>query len=590
MSGSVKINIANLVELGSFEVDERERAVIENELAEFLEYARVLDGAPCGNVAPASHAVEKKAYLREDLASSVGDPGALLRGAPLTAGTSYLVPPQKSGAGPGDEEKASSAEAAAGDYEAVIGLEVHAQLKTRTKLFCSCSAEFGHEPNENTCPVCSGHPGVLPVLNREAVSMAIKAGVVMGCTINRRSVFERKNYFYPDLPKAYQISQYEEPLCSGGHVEIDVDGARRRVRLNRIHMEEDAGKLVHVGAPGIWGAKASAVDFNRCSVPLIEIVSEPDMSTPQEAREYVTMLRSILVSLGICDGNMEEGSLRCDANISLRPRGTETLGTKTEIKNMNSFKAIEKAVGFEIERQKKLLARGIAVSQETRLWDESSQKTYLMRSKEESHDYRYFPDPDLLPLEVDDGWVDSLKRSLPEMPLEIFDRCMNDYGFDRKEARLFMTNPSYARFFGELVSRYGNARNAANWFFNEVLSLLNGPIESMPLTPADMAAFLEKIDSGEISGKMGKSVLREAFESGNPISSILADRGQRQITDEAEIAGIVDRVLGANPERVREYREGKTQVFGFLVGLVMKESAGRANPALVNNIMKNKLD
>ncbi len=581
------ININGLIELASFEVSEREKNAIREELRDFLEYAAVIDGAPCSQMKPASHALEKTPLLRPD-ADAAWKGESLPGQAPLTSGTSYLVPPLKGKQGT-EEETQQATETASDDYEAVIGLEVHAQLLTKSKLFCSCSTEFGREPNDNTCPVCSGHPGVLPVLNREAVSMAIRAGLAMGCTINRSSVFARKNYFYPDLPKGYQISQFDEPLCSSGFIEIETEAGRKKISLNRIHMEEDAGKLVHVGAPGIWGSKASAVDFNRCSVPLIEIVSEPEISTPQEAREYVTMLRSILVSLGICDGNMEEGSLRCDANISLRPRGTSALGTKTEIKNMNSFKAIEKAVEFEIVRQKKMLARGTAITQETRLWDESSQKTYIMRSKEESHDYRYFPDPDLLPLEVSEEWVNDLKGTMPEMPLEIMDKCRAEYGLEPNEARLFMTNPSYARFFSELAGLYDNPRNAANWFFTELLSYISGPIEQTPITPSDMAYLLKKIDSGEISGKIGKAVIKDAFENRTGLLKILEQKNMTQISDEKELMEIISEVIKASPEQAAEYRSGKTKLFGFFVGQVMKKTAGRANPAMVNELIKKLL-
>jgi aspartyl-tRNA(Asn)/glutamyl-tRNA(Gln) amidotransferase subunit B len=354
-------------------------------------------------------------------------------------------------------------------------------------------------------------------------------------------------------------------------------------------MEEDAGKLVHVGAPGIWGSKASAVDFNRCSVPLIEIVSEPELASPREAREYVTMLRAILLSLGICDGNMEEGSLRCDANISLRPRGSRELGPKTEIKNMNSFKAIEKAIEYEIDRQKKMLARGTAITQETRLWDESSQKTHLMRSKEESHDYRYFPDPDLLPLRVDESLIEELKKNLPSMPLDVRDRCLIEYGFDQGEARLFMTNPSYQRFFTSLMEHYDRARNAGNWFFTEILARHQGPMESMPVTPQGLALLLKKIDSDEISGKMGKALLRQAFDRGVDIDAVVGETELTQITDEARLEAVVDAVIKGNPAQADEYRSGKTRVLGFFVGLVMKETGGRANPSRVNELLRNML-
>ena len=377
----------------------------------------------------------------------MGTYGGIVKNAPILEGSSYLVPPQKGRTGKEKEFNENNIVKDTSDYEVVIGLEVHAHLKTKSKLFCSCSTEFGSSANANTCPVCSGQPGALPVLNQEAVNLAILAGLACNCTINKKSVFERKNYFYPDLPNAYQISQLEKPICSGGYVEIDIDGVRKKVKLNRIHMEEDAGKMVHVGAPGIWGSKASAVDFNMTSIPLIEIVTEPDLSSAREAKEYVMMLRTILINQNICDGNLEEGSLRCDANISIRPRGSKTLGTKTEIKNMNSFKAIEKAIEFEIERQKKMVKLGVKIDQETRLWDESSQKTHIMRTKEDADDYRYFPDPDLLPLVLDDDLINELKKRLVMLPLDKKKKFEDSYGLTSDESNLLVGNPNYANYF-----------------------------------------------------------------------------------------------------------------------------------------------
>ncbi|HOV14440.1 MAG TPA: Asp-tRNA(Asn)/Glu-tRNA(Gln) amidotransferase subunit GatB [Spirochaetota bacterium] len=470
-----------------------------------------------------------------------------------------------------------------------MGLEVHAHLKTKSKLFCNCKTEFGSSANANTCPVCTGQPGVLPVLNREAVNMAILAGLACNCTINKRSVFARKNYFYPDLPKAYQISQFEEPICSGGYVEIELDGDRKKVKLNRIHMEEDAGKMVHVGAPGIWGSKASAVDYNRSSVPLIEIVTEPDLSSAKEAKEYVIMLRSILVNLGICDGNLEEGSLRCDANISIRPKGVKTLGTKTEIKNMNSFKAIEKAIEFEIERQKKMVKLGVKIEQETRLWDESSQKTHIMRSKEESHDYRYFPDPDLLPLILTDKLIDEIKLKVGMLPLDKKKKFENDYNLSVDEANLLVTNPDYAKYFESILKCYNNAKNIANWFFNEILSFIGQDFHNIHIKPEDFASFLKKIDNNEISGKIGKSVLKKSFDTKKSLVSIIEEDGFKQITDTTEIEKIIDSILSANKEQVNDYKNGKTKVFGFLIGEAMKQTKGKANPQMLNDILKKKI-
>jgi aspartyl-tRNA(Asn)/glutamyl-tRNA(Gln) amidotransferase subunit B len=588
MKDKVNINIDNLIELASFEVKPEEKQQFEKELEDFLEYARVIESAPCADLKPASHAVEKKAYMRPDENKVWDKLDLLLANGPSLQGTSYLVPPQSKGqASASSAEKTEKSDLSA-EYEAVIGLEVHAQLKTRTKLFCACSTEFGREPNANTCPVCSGQPGVLPVLNREAVTMAIIAGLAAGSTINKRSVFARKNYFYPDLPKAYQISQFEEPICTGGFIEIELNGNVKQVNLNRIHMEEDAGKMVHVGAPGIWGSKASAVDFNRCSVPLIEIVSEPDLSSPEEAREYVAMLRAMLVTQGICDGSMEEGSLRCDANVSVREKGSKKLGTKVEIKNMNSFKAIERALEFEIARLKKMKRAGVRIEQETRLWDESGQKTYSMRSKEESHDYRYFPDPDLLPLELTDEMIAGAQGRLSELPLARKRKYISEYSFTESEARLFMMNPSYAAFFEKALMYYSNARTLANWFFTELLSF-TGKIEELHIEPADAAELLKRIDAGEISGKIAKQVLKKAFASGKGLMQIINEENIKQETDPGVIEDIIDKIIAGNENQVKEYRSGKTKLFGFFVGEAMKAAKGKANPALVNEILKKKL-
>jgi aspartyl-tRNA(Asn)/glutamyl-tRNA(Gln) amidotransferase subunit B len=587
MEDKTQINIDRLIDLGSFEVTGAEKRQFEGELADFLEYARVINGAPL-HLPPASHAVDKEQLLRADEAAPWKEREALIGNAPALQGTSYLVPPLAGSSGTGKEQEPRTVKPGSGDYEVVIGLEVHAQLNTSTKLFCPCPTSFGSDPNSNTCPVCSGQPGALPVLNREAVSMAIKAGLAMGCTINERSLFARKNYFYPDLPKGYQISQFEEPICSGGFVEIELDKTKRKIRLNRIHMEEDAGKLVHVGAPGIWGSKASAVDYNRSSVPLIEIVSEPDISNPAEAREFMVMLRAILVTLGICNGNMEEGNLRCDANVSLRERGDTELGVKVEIKNMNSLKAIERALAYEITRLEQMKRAGTPIEQETRLWDDSSQKTALMRSKEESHDYRYFPDPDLLPLHVTGEWIESVRAALPPMPLERKNRYEREFSFNESEARLFMVNPGYAAFFEKCLEHYGNARNLANWLFSELLSH-EDDFDRLHVTPEDFAKFLMKIDSGEISGRQGKDILRRAFADKVALHEILGREDHAQITDRASIEKAVDTVIAAHPGQVAEYRSGKTRVLGYLVGAVMKATGGKANPGLVNEVLTEKL-
>lgn len=587
-----EVDIESLIALSSFEVTEEDKKNYQEEIAEFLEYAEVINKMECDELLPSAHASAASCKVREgDLAQPWKELEELLSNAPVRDKTAYLVPPQKSEAGEEkgvEGRKKESADCA--EYEAVIGLEVHAHLKTKSKLFCRCSTEFGKEPNENTCPVCTGQPGALPVINKEAVRMAIQAGLAMNCRINLRSVFERKNYFYPDLPKGYQISQMEEPLCSGGSVEIDENGTPFRIRLNRIHMEEDAGKMVHVGAPGIWGSKASAVDFNRTSVPLIEIVSEPDIHTAKQAKDYVIMLRAILVQLGICDGNLEEGSLRCDANISLRPVGQKELGVKAEVKNMNSFKAIEKAIAFEIERQTKLLRRGERIIQETRLWDENSQKTYSMRSKENSHDYRYFPDPDLLPLMVSEKEIQEWKKQIPISPLQKKYEYMNKAGLPEEQALLLMTTPAYAAYFDRLLQAYKDTKNAVNWFFNEILFYFNGSdLETIPVSAEDFAAFLTKIDDGEISGKIGKEILKKSFETKRSLMDILEKDEYKQLSDPNEIRTMIQTILDNNPVQVADYRGGKEKLFGYFVGEVMKASKGRANPAISNQLLKEML-
>ncbi len=582
------INIENLIDLASFEVTEAEKAEFKAELTDFLEYAEVLKSAP-QHLPPASHAVEKGQLIREDAIIQFQNVDALLGNAPALQETSYLVPPLAGSAGSDREQTAEAPGKAFTGYEPVIGIEIHVQMNTKSKLFCSCPASFGQEPNRNTCPVCSGQPGALPVLNREAVAMAVMAGLSMGCRINKRSLFARKNYFYPDLPKGYQISQFEEPIASGGSVDIEQNGATKNIRLNRIHMEEDAGKLVHVGAPGIWGSKASAVDFNRSSVPLLEIVTEPDISSPAQAREFMIMLRAILMSLGITAGNMEEGNLRCDANVSIRERGDTALGVKVEIKNMNSLKAVERALAHEIERLEHMKRAGVQIRQETRLWDDSSQKTSPMRSKEESHDYRYFPDPDLLPLILDDEMIRRQQKQLSPLPLERKKKYMDNYSFTESEARLFMINPDYARFYEEVLESYEKPRNLANWFFAELLSYENA-IGRMHLAPADVARFLRKVDSGEISSRQGKEILRKAFEGKKGLVEIIDEEGMQQLSDRGLIENAVVEVLARNTGLVEQYRQGKTKVLGFLVGEVMKATSGKANPGLVNQVLREKLN
>jgi len=469
------------------------------------------------------------------------------------------------------------------EFEAVIGLEVHAQLATESKIFCACSAAFGASPNENTCPVCTGMPGVLPVLNRKAVEYAIRTALATSCTVQRRSVFARKNYFYPDLPKAYQISQYELPLAIGGHVDIELDGGTKRIGITRIHMEEDAGKLVHEGE--FAGAQASLADLNRCSVPLMEIVSEPDMRTPEEGGAYLRRLRDILVYLEVCDGNMEEGSFRCDANVSVRPVGQAAFGTKAELKNMNSFRNVEKALEYEIRRQIEVIEDGGKVVQETRLWDANAGVTLSMRRKEEAHDYRYFPDPDLLPLIVPDEWVKELRGTIPELPAEKVARLTGRYGITKYDAGILASARALADFFEASVALYvGNPKTTANECIHWKDAILGGK-----LSPETIAHAVEDRESGAISATASKKLVELVLETGKPIRQLRDEQGLTQVSDAAALNAVVDRVIAASPKEVESYRSGKTGLLSFFVGQVMKESRGKANPKVVQEVLKKKL-
>jgi len=477
------------------------------------------------------------------------------------------------------------------EYEPVIGLEVHAQLNTNTKIFCNCSTEFGAPPNTHICPVCTGQPGVLPILNKKVVEYAIKMGLATHCTIARISRFARKNYFYPDLPKGYQISQYELPLAEHGYVEVLLDGETKRIGLTRIHMEEDAGKLVHPGS--FTDTPYSLVDYNRSGVPLIEIVSEPDMRSPREAGAYLRTLRTILRYLEISDGNMEEGSFRCDANISVRPKGTETFGTRTELKNMNSFRNVEKALEYEIERQIAALENGETVVQETRLWDAAAGVTRTMRGKEEADDYRYFPDPDLLPLVVEEDWIEEIRRTLPELPGEKRDRLVQQYGIPLYDAEVMTAEKAVADYFETCVAVCHAPKQASNWVMTEVLRELKEgerEISQFPVTAQHLGEMLLMIEKGTISGKIAKTVFAEMVATGDPPGKIVQEKNLVQVTDQAAIEAVIDEVLAENPEQVERYKGGKTKLLGFFVGQVMKKTKGKANPQMVNTILKDKLD
>ncbi|MBI5598876.1 MAG: Asp-tRNA(Asn)/Glu-tRNA(Gln) amidotransferase subunit GatB [Deltaproteobacteria bacterium] len=475
-------------------------------------------------------------------------------------------------------------------YETVIGLEVHAQLLTDSKLFCGCRTRFGAGPNTQVCPVCLGMPGVLPVLNAKAMDYALKMALAVNCAVNKKSVFARKNYFYPDLPKGYQISQYSEPLAEKGFIDIENLGSARRIGITRIHMEEDAGKLLHGEGPDEEGA--SLVDLNRTGVPLIEIVSEPDIRTPDEAVSYLKAIRDILVYLEICDGNMQEGSLRCDANVSIRPAGEKKLGTKIELKNMNSFKFLKDAVVYEIDRQTEAVESGERVIQETRLFDPSAGVTRSMRTKEEAHDYRYFPEPDLLPLIVGEDDIEKARSSMPELPAGKKARFIKEYSIPAYDAGVLTAHRRLADFYESSVRLFGEPKTVSNWVMGELLRLLNEhskDITDSPVTPEKLAALLKLVKNGDISGKAAKEVFEEMFTTGRDAASIVNEKGMTQISDEGELARAVDEAIGRNPDSVEKYRAGKTKLLGFFVGEVLKATKGRANPGLVAELVKKKL-
>ena len=471
------------------------------------------------------------------------------------------------------------------DYEVVIGLEVHAQLKTASKIFCGCSTTYGAEPNTHACPICLGLPGILPVLNKKAVEYALMMALAIHCHISPESRFARKNYFYPDLPKGYQISQYEFPLADHGWIEVQTARGTKRIGLRRIHIEEDPGKSIHNDAEGL-----SYVDFNRCGVPLIEIVSEPDIASTEEAVSYLKRLRSILRYLGISDGKMEEGSFRCDANLSLRQKAVE--GGRTELKNMNSFRYVQKALEYEIKRQQDLLESGGEVIQETRLWNENEGKTYPLRSKEESPDYRYFPEPDLLPLVVDQERLDAIRASLPELPDEKMKRFIDQYGLPRYDSEVLTSSRELADYFELCARETGDAKMASNWIMGELLRELKSDDRQLgdcPVSPSGLSELLKMIKDGTISGKIAKDVFKEMYREGSSAKTIVRDKGLIQIADKAEIAAVVEQVLRENPDQVDRYKKGKGQLFGFFVGQVMRKTHGKANPRLVNEILKRAL-
>jgi aspartyl-tRNA(Asn)/glutamyl-tRNA(Gln) amidotransferase subunit B len=475
------------------------------------------------------------------------------------------------------------------EFETVIGLEVHAELLTRSKMFCGCSSTFGAPPNTHTCPICLGMPGVLPVINRRAVEYAIRTAFALHGTIAPMSRFARKNYFYPDLPKAYQISQYELPLSENGYVAFVLGGTEKRIGIRRVHLEEDTGKLVHAGI--MEEAESSLVDYNRCGVPLMEIVSEPDLRTPEEAAEYLRTLRAILVYLDVCDGNMEEGSFRCDANVSVRPAGATELGVKVEVKNMNSFRNVQRALEYEIRRQIKALREGETLVQETRLWNADQEITLSMRSKEHAHDYRYFPDPDLVPLVVEPAWIEEIRRNLPELPEAKRRRFVRDYGIPEYDAGVLTASKELAEYYETCVRAQNDPKAVSNWVMVELLGRLNKDgkgIAESPIPPARLAVLLGLLATGAISGKMAKEFFDEMYASGADPAEILKAKGG-QITDAGELEAIVRAVVEKHAGPVAEYRGGKETAFNFLVGQVMRATKGKANPKLVNELLKKVL-
>ncbi len=472
------------------------------------------------------------------------------------------------------------------DYEPVIGLEVHAQLKTRSKIFSPAPTEFGAPPNSQVNPICLGMPGVLPVLNGKALEYAVKAALAVNCEIHGRSRFARKNYFYPDLPKGYQISQYEEPFSTGGWLDIGANGAVKKIRITRIHMEEDAGKLVHENM-----GRSSFVDLNRAGVPLIEIVSEPDIASAEEAVLYLKKLRSILMYIGVCDGNMEEGSLRCDANVSVRPRGSKTLGTKVEIKNVNSFKFVQKAIEYEVKRQVSVIEGGGKVVQETRLYDADKGVTFSMRSKEEAHDYRYFPDPDLLPVVIEREKIEELRASLPELPDQRLMRFTQVYKLPEYDASVLTASKVIADYFEECLKYYDNPKNISNWIMTEVMREMKDEGESgeMPVSPRSLSGLLLLIDDGTISGKIAKDVFQEMVSTGKTAKEIVEGSGIKQISDRGELENIISGILKDHPAEISRYKAGDEKLIGFFVGKVMKATQGKANPKVVNEILTAEL-
>ncbi|MFC5530841.1 Asp-tRNA(Asn)/Glu-tRNA(Gln) amidotransferase subunit GatB [Cohnella yongneupensis] len=472
-------------------------------------------------------------------------------------------------------------------YETVVGLEVHVELHTKSKIFCGCSTSFGAPPNTHTCPVCLGHPGVLPVLNRQAVEYAMKAAMAINCEVAEWCKFDRKNYFYPDSPKAYQISQFDQPIGQNGWIDIEVNGKTKRIGITRLHLEEDAGKLTHID-----GGHGSLADFNRVGTPLVEIVSEPDIRSPEEAKAYLEKLRAIMLYCDVSDVKMEEGSMRCDANISIRPYGQEKFGTRAELKNMNSFRGVQRGLEYEELRQADVLDGGGKVVQETRRWDETQGKTFSMRSKEEAHDYRYFPDPDLVRLHIEDEWKARVRASIPELPDARQARYISEYGLSSYDAGVLTASMKLANFFEDSLKFTSDAKASANWIMGDLLGYLNAgnlELEDVKITGQGLGEMIQLIEKGTISTKIAKTVFKGIVETGKSPAQIVEEQGLVQISDEGAIIAVVDAVIAANPQSVEDFRGGKDKAIGFLVGQIMKETKGKANPGLVNKLLMDRL-
>ena len=474
------------------------------------------------------------------------------------------------------------------EYEVIIGIEVHAELSTKTKIYCGCTTEFGGDPNTHCCPVCTGMPGALPVLNEKVVEYAVKAGLATGCEIQRESKQDRKNYFYPDLPKAYQISQFDKPLCEHGEVLLEVDGTKKKIGITRIHIEEDAGKLVHDSYTG-----GTLVDLNRAGVPLIEIVSEPDMRSSADAVAYVEKLKGILEYIGVSDCKMQEGSLRADVNLSIRPVGQKEFGTRTETKNLNSFRAIARAIEFEIERQKEVLESGGKIYQETRRWDDAEGKGYAMRTKEDAHDYRYFPEPDLLPIHLSEEYIENLKNTLPELPESRKARYINEIGLPEYDAGIITSSKYLSDFFEEATNECGNAKAVSNWIMGDIIRVVKEKYleySELPITPLNLAKLIKLVDAGTISSSVARKVIDEVVETGKEPDVIVKEKGLVQISDEGAIKEVVNKIIAANPQSIVDYKAGKDRALGFLVGQCMKEMKGKGNPQILNKLILEELN